>query len=372
MRDSASPSPSIDSWFPAIGSLLGDVKLDDLARSTKALMRRRGVKDADSLLRLALARGPGGLSLRDTAAWAHLVGLAELTDASLSNKLHQSCDFLAAILAFMLQNKAACSRFRCHPGRAIRISDGSTISKPGSKGVDWRIHAVYDLHARGFSHLELTDAHGGEAIDRGAPTPGEIRIADRGYAKAKALRRLRDEMAQSGGDFIVRTGWKAFRLSKADGAPFDLCQYLNDLPAETEFADVRVRIEKAGAPLPVRLAIRRKPAETVEAELKRIDRNASRYDRKIDPRSLTAAQFVILVTTLDENEFPAAEVFDIYRLRWQIEIAFKRLKSLLDVDELPNKSEKGGKSWLYSQLIFAIATDVNSQDFLESFPSGPC
>jgi Transposase DDE domain len=371
MHDSASPSSSIKDWLRAIGSLLGDVDLEELAFRTKALVRHRGVPNAESLLHLALARGPGGLSLRQTAAWAHLAGVAELTDPSLSNKLHQSCDFLAAIVALMLQNKAGCSQLRDLRGRTIRIADGSTISKPGSKGVDWRIHAIYDLNFGGFSHLELTDAHGAEAIDRGSPTPGEIRIADRGYAKAKALRRLHDEMARNGGDFIVRTGWNALRLSTMDGSPFDLCRHLKDLPAETEFADVNVRIEKAGAPMPIRLAIRRKQAEAVEAEMKRIKRNASRYDREIDLRSVIAAQFVVLVTTLDKDQIPAAEVFDIYRLRWQIELAFKRLKSLLNVGELPNKSEKGGKSWLYSQLIFAIATDVSAQDFLDSFPSGP-
>jgi Transposase DDE domain len=237
--------------------------------------------------------------------------------------------------------------------------------------VDWRLHAIYDLDVGGFGHLELTDAHGAEAIHPGATTPGEIRIADRGYAKAKARLLLRNEMAQNGGDFIVRMGWKAFRLSEPDGSPFELCQYLNDLPAETDYVDASVQIERAGAPFPIRLAIRRKPAQTVEAELKRIHRNASRYDREIDPRSLIAAQFVILVTTLDKHHVSTAEVFDIYRLRWQIELAFKRLESRLNVDQLPSKSEKGGKSWLYSQLIFAIATDVSAQEFLDSFPSGP-
>src|SRR5208282_4851260 len=101
-----------------------------------------------ALLRLALARGPGGLSLRDAAAWAHMAQVAELTDASLNDRLHQSCEFLAAVAAAMLQAKTPGCCFRW-PGRVLRISDGSCVSKPGSKGTDWRVHAVYDLGAGG-------------------------------------------------------------------------------------------------------------------------------------------------------------------------------------------------------------------------------
>ena len=54
--------------------------------------------------------------------------------------------------------------------------------------MDWRVHGVYDLGAGGFSHLELTDKHGGEALDRGAGVEGEIRIADRGNSAGEDLR----------------------------------------------------------------------------------------------------------------------------------------------------------------------------------------
>ena len=81
----------------------------------------------------------------------------------------------------------------------LRIADGSSVSKPGSRGTDWRVHGVYDLGAGGFSHLELTDRHGGEALDRGAGVEGEIRIADRGYSAAKALRRFVASVKQAKG-----------------------------------------------------------------------------------------------------------------------------------------------------------------------------
>ena len=119
------------------------------------------------------------MSLRQTAAWARLAGVADLTDASLCDRLHQSCDFLGALVAAMLgfQPDAAAARWS---GRSVRIADRNCVSKPGGKfgasGTDWRIHAGYDLGAGGFRHLDVTDARGAEALDRGAPVAGEIRI----------------------------------------------------------------------------------------------------------------------------------------------------------------------------------------------------
>jgi hypothetical protein len=63
-------------------------------------------------------------------------------------------------------------------GRSLRVSDGSCFCQAGSKTTRWRLHAVYDLGRGGFSHFALADKHGAEAIDRGAPIAGEIRIGE--------------------------------------------------------------------------------------------------------------------------------------------------------------------------------------------------
>jgi len=370
MLDSTSLVP--DDWSGLISRVAGDLDLDALAKETRALLRRRGVPDAKALLRLALARGPGGMSLRQTAAWAHLSGVADLTDASLSDRLHQSCDFLAAIVAKLLAARtlSPCPRWR---GRSLRISDGSCVSKPGSRGTDWRVHGVYDLGAGGFSHLELTDNHGGEALDRGAGVEGEIRIADRGYSAAKALRRFVTSVQQAkGADYVVRLRWRSFRLRKPCGAKFDLIAHLRNMPKEQDIDDVCVLIEGAGdpnsRPLSARIVIARKPEEAARAECARQMREARKKGKQLDPRSLIAAEYVMLATSLPENAYPASEVLALYRLRWQIELAFKRLKTLLRIDCLPAKTDKGGRSWIYAHLILAIATDACSQDFLDSSP----
>ena len=84
-------SPIWESWSELSTRLPCDLDLDELARTSNAIQRHRGdgVSDGATLLRLSLARGPGGKSLQDTAVWAHLNGLASLTGQSLNERLHR-------------------------------------------------------------------------------------------------------------------------------------------------------------------------------------------------------------------------------------------------------------------------------------------
>lgn len=359
-----------DGWGAFVGALPQDLDLDAVARATGALVRRRGVPSASALLRLALMRGPGGLSLRATAGWAALNGVANLTDPSLNDRLHGADGFLEAILSRLLADKAARPHGRW-PGRCIRVADGTCISVPGSTGTDWRLHAVYDLERGGFSHVELTDGHGGEALDRGPAVAGEIRIADRGYGRARMLRGFMATGPDGGDvDYVVRLRWSALRLIDIDGRPFEIMRHLQELPAGSSISDTLVWIDDGSqqSALPARLIVTRKTPEAAEAERKRLRRAASRKQKRLDRRSLIAAEYMMLATSLPQEAYPATDVLAMYRLRWQIELAFKRLKSILHVDQLPCHTPRGVRSWLYAHLILALVIDKLSQDFLASSP----
>ena len=358
-----------DQFSELLSQLPAALDLDQLARQTKAIERPRKLDSGTNLLRLALARGPGGLSLSATAAWATMLGFPSMSDPGVKYRLDKAVGFLNEVMSRQLAAKSAGASVRW-AGRILRASDGTCISKRGSKGTDWRVHAVYDLGRAGFSHLDLTDGHGAEAIDRGAPIPGEVRIGDRNYATAPALQRFRQESANQA-DFIVRVRWRGFSLSRPDGRIFDLIDHLCTLP-NTNMVPHEVMVQAKAGPLepllPLRLIIQRKSTEATEATHKKLLSEASRKQKTLDPRSLVAAEFMILGTSLPAEGYPAEEVLAVYRLRWQIELAFKRLKSLLHIDKLPTHTEAASRSWLYAHLIMALLCDDLSQEVLESFP----
>jgi len=111
--------------------------------------------------------------------------------------------------------------------------------------------------------------------------------------------------------------------------------------------------------------------ETLNRQRSEVMTGVERITRKqkvLDPRSLIAAEFIILGTSLPAEGYPAEELLAVYRLRWQIELAFKRMKSLLHIDRLPTRTDAGSLSWLYAHLILVLLTEDICQDFLESSP----
>lgn len=356
-----------DQFSDLLGRLPASLNLDDLAHKTKAIQRERQLKGGADLLRLALARGPGGLSLRETAAWASMTGLAELSNPGVKYRLDQATGFLEATVQALLGAKLA-GPIPLWPGRRICLSDGTCVSKPGSTGTDWRVHGVFELGRGGFSHLEVTDKHGAESLCRGAAAKGEVRIGDRFFARAPSLQKFRAE--QPDADFIVRVRWNAFRLITPEGKKFDLIKHLIGLGDAEGPHEVHVQalLGRAKPPLALRLIIQRKPPEAARATCASLKCQASRKQQELDARSLVAAEFMILATSLPTDAYPAAEAMAAYRLRWQIELAFKRLKSLLHMDKLPTTTERGSRSWLNAHLILALICDDISQEVLDSSP----
>ena len=131
---------------------------------------------------------------------------------------------------------------------------------------------------------------------------------------------------------------------------------------------VQARLGPLDPALPLRLIIQRKTPEATEATRKKLQAEASRKQKTLDPRSLVAAEYIIVATSLPIEGYPAEEVLAVYRLRWLIELAFKRLKSLLHIDAIPTRTERASRSWLYSHLITALLCDDVSQEFLDVSP----
>lgn len=353
-------SPRLDHWPSVIGHIASVMDLEASARQHKALQRRRGVRSADALLQLALLYGPGGLSLRSTASYATEAGIADLCDVSLLDRLRNAGDFLSDILTHLLAQR----RDDAVTDGRLRLSlvDGSTVSVAGSTGSDWRLHARYEPARGGFTDLMVTEATTAEALCCVAVRPDDVLVQDRGYARLRNFTHARSQNA----DFITRIGWRSVSLFQPSGEPFDLIGALSpDGPAVTEHA---VRIGAGSNAVPARLIIARKPPEATQRQHDKLRRKASRKQHKTDPRTLRAAGFMMLLTSLSPAVVAAEEVVRLYRMRWQIELAFKRLKSLGGFDELQASDPRLARSWLLAHLIAAVLIEASLGEALDSPP----
>jgi hypothetical protein len=357
----------LDHWPELSAHFPPGFDVEATARARGAFTRAREIKNAATLLRLALAYGGLGMSLRETCTWAEAGGIASLRDPSLLERLCKAAPWLGDMVAALIaeRTKAPVKRWA---GYRLRALDGTSICQPGADRTTWRLHVGYDLATGQVDQLELTDIHGAENLQRLTYQVGDIVLADRYYARPRDLRPVID----AGAHFIVRTGWNSLRLLQANGEPFDLFAALA-AQAEQE-GEVQVRIyegtTEALEPLSLRLVIRRKNPEQAAAEQKRLLKDAKKRGKQPDPRSLEAAKYILLLTSLPAADFPPADILALYRFRWQIELVFKRFKSLAGLDELPAKNPELARAWIYARLIVAIIAEQIAGQVPDSSPSG--
>lgn len=228
---SETPSLPIDHFPSFLARLPPDLDIEALARETKAFRRKRGIRSGTGLLRLTLAWAAGGYSTQHVAGRAGGRGIATLTGEALIQRFHAAAAFLEALTGQLLKRASRSAREtpRWH-GRVLRAAGGTSLSQQASKGTGYRVHGVYDLGRGGFTHLEVTGGHGGEALDRGEPVAGEVRAAGRGYATAQSWRRFL-ENRQDTVDFIVRMRWNTIRLLDGEGALSGPSGWLRTRPA---------------------------------------------------------------------------------------------------------------------------------------------
>jgi hypothetical protein len=335
-------------WGRVITRLGGATSLNVSARATKAFVRPRGIRCAADLLRLVLAYCLGERGLRATAAWAAAMELADVSNPAILYRLRQCGDWLTLLVGQVL---ATAVPDPCK-GRLIRLIDATSVVKPGPEARTnnrlWRIHAAFDLPAERFGHFELTDEHGGEQLDRIPVVAGEIRIADRAYMQPMRIAHI----LKRGADVILRAGWRNLRWLDASRKPIDLHK---ELRGAGERIDRPVWVAcKGGPPLALRLIAARKSRAAAEAARRQARRQGRKSGYTPSHKTLDAAGWFIVVTSLSASEFSTEDVLALYRLRWRVELAFKRLKSLIGLKQPPGIDERSARPWVLAHLLMIL------------------
>lgn len=364
-------------WSSLTARLAARVDFEASAFEKAALRRRRAIGSASDLLRLCFAFVLGQLSLRMLAGWAGLQGIASLSDVAVLNRLRGSVDWLESILQALVG--------QLHPdlvapsppgalgrGERLCLVDGSMIGAVGTGERAQRLHAVYDLSRNRLQDVDVTGSSCAERLDYGSVRPGDIRVGDRGYARHRDFAAIRAKDA----DFIVRTGTSSLRMFMADDptkSP-DLAALCEQAKASDAPLEHRVEIHKGGrardkpAPVMARLIIAPLPQSKIAKAQQRARKAASRWNYKVSAKTLVISQCLVLVTSLPPAQWPLERVISAYRLRWQIELLFKRWKSLIGVAAHRAKDPKLIKCWITTALIIALLIEHDRPDIATDEP----
>lgn len=317
-----------------------------------ALERLRGFASVEQLLRVLLLHVGKGYSLRETAVRAKQAGLASVSDVTLLNRLRQAEPWWHGLCLALLAESGwyvgADSR-----GWNVRALDGTLVKEPGRTGSLWRLHYSLRIPSLECDHLALTAVRGrgnGEKLERFPAAPGDLVLADRGFCKPPGVRAL----VEQGAAVIVRLNTSTLPLSQADGRPFPLRRRLRSVSSPGQVRQWKVWVAADGERIAGRLCVARKSEQAYQRAQRKIRRTAQLARSRTKPETLEYARYVMVFTTVPEESFAAADVLEWYRVRWQIELVFKRLKSLAALGHLPKYDDRSSRAWLYGKLLVVL------------------
>jgi hypothetical protein len=198
-------------------------------------------------------------------------------------------------------------------------------------------------------HYELTDAKGGEKFGRFTFAKGELVIADRGYSHRAGVAHIID----SGGEALVRWNPSSLPLETSTGRSTSLLGWLRRLPAHGS-CEKKVWMRYNGTRYALRLCAIRKSRLAAEAARKKAAAEARKDGRRIRKQTLEYADYVMVLCSMAESKLHRDAVLTFYRGRWQIELAFKRLKSLLHAGHVPKESDASARSWMQAKILSSL------------------
>ena len=341
-----------DDWSVLLSFLPSDWQV--MAQSTGALLRARNFTP-DSLLRTLLIYLADGCSLRETAVRAKQGHIAKVSDVALLKRLNASGEWFRRMSTeLMVQWVAKPPDHLFGSEYRVRLIDGSTVSEPGATGSTWRIHYSVQLSTLQCDEVYVTEPSVGESFERFQVAIGDLFIGDRGFGNRTSVRYVSDR----GGAVIVRLNATNLPLLNEDGTgKFDLLGHLRTLQGTKTGAWNVVVPYRDGHAIKGRICALKKSKEAAEQAKLKAARESKKQGHAIKPETLEAAEYIFVFTTLPHN-YSATTVLEAYRGRWQIEIAFKRLKSLLGLGHLRKMDPTGAKAWLHGKLFVAFLIEA--------------
>lgn len=319
------------------------------AKALGAFQRSRKVKDPEALLRLLLIHVAGDCSLRMTALRAGEAGVCEVSDVAVLLRLRGAEKWLGWMVSELAHRRMGALPEVLAQGQwRLCAADATALHEPGGVGTAWRIHYLLDFPSLGCIDQHVTDAKTGESLAMFEFSPGQLALVDRGLGHRVDIAHVMEQ----GADIVARISRTALPLHDPTGERFDLLARLRTL-SFGEAGDWAVSFVYEDKPIAGRICALRKSEPATVRERARIRREAQQKRKRVTPEALETAGYTFVFTSLPES-VSAANVLELYRARWQVELAFKRLKSLLGLHRLKNQGPVAARAWITAKLLVAL------------------
>ena len=317
------------------------------ARVLGAMRRARYIKEPSVVLRILLMHVALGCSLAETAARAQASGLAQISAVGVFKRLRAAGAWFGWLSR---QMRGAADLPVAMTGRRLRAVDATSVHEPGSTGTDWKIDYAVNLADLECDFFQLTEIRqGGETFRRVPILKGDIVMGDRVYASPPGV----SHVVNAGADVIVRYNRGSLPLYQRNGTRVNLLARLRRLKGKTPRQYVARVKNTNGDWIEGRLIALRQSAEATRWAHKRLQRRARLDQSTVTEQAREFAEYFMVWTTVTDT-VTASQILALYRLRWQIELVFKRMKSILGLGHLPKTDPLSAQAWLQGKMFVGL------------------
>ena len=315
----------------------------------KAIRRKRMIKTPLDLIVLLLYYLYDNHSLVDVSQFAILKNIGNISDTALIKKFIQCKDWILWMISKMIPNEIIHYKKPAELGPYHVIAvDASNIVQKGAIKKTWHLHYGIDLFSLTCNQFKLTEQSTGESLKNFEIKEKDLIIADRAYGTITSI----EHCLKSGGEFIIRIRNKSFHLYDEQGKKILFSDWLKTVGNKA--AEITVNIKDNNKNLiPLRICAKKKTKEEIAMEEKRLKKLESKKQITYSEDTKFTHQFMFVITSLPSS-VSAEKVLEFYRLRWQVELVFKRYKSLLGLGNIPTKTKESSEVWLNGKMFLAL------------------
>lgn len=310
----------------------------------------KGDEGASKLIRSLLIHLGGNHSLRTTSTIASEGNIIDVSDVALLKRLKKSSEWFNWMTNELLgkMNSQPVDAGYLQEKYNFRLIDASVIKEPGVTGSNWRLHYSMNLSRLAPDEIIVTNNKTGETFKNFTINKNDVLLGDRVYGTRNSIFHVHD----SGGFSIVRFTPHNLPLHDENDKPYKLLTQLRKLKIG-QVGEYSVAVIHNGKKIKGRICAIKKDEASAEKARKKVKRQASKKGFKvIKETTLEYAGYVLVFTTLP-LETQADTIMEIYRFRWQIELIFKRLKSIIKSAPLYKKDPEGMMGWLNGKVFIA-------------------
>lgn len=319
-----------------------------------AIIRARGVSCPADLMMLSMFHLHNGCTLMEISEVARITNLGRMSDVAFMNRFEKCGNWFKAINSKLAPQALINYQKPEWMEDLVPIGlDATDVMEKGRSGRTYRLHYALNIFNMNSVGHSITNVYVGESLVNFRLQPEHLVIGDRAYSTIRGI----EHCENSGAKYVLRLRKNSFTVRDESGKAIDIVGAISEAGEDRPISMRAYATKSSGAKVPVRICAKKKDTEAITKTWKKMKQRESEKQITILEETKVFNEYIVVVTNL-EDRISAEEVLEAYRLRWQVEIYFKRLKSILGFGELPKRREGSVIAWLNGKLMIALLIEI--------------